>query len=77
MNKLDVCFVVELEIFSLAIPLWAIILCLLIVVVLIWQFFRFTIKLLLFFILFFVLLIGLDLLGVFAWVKDNILASFL
>lgn len=77
MNKHDVFFVVNLEIFSLAIPVWAVVLCLLIVVVLIWQFFRFTIRLLLFFILFFVLLIGLDLLGVFTWVKDNILASFL
>ncbi len=77
MNKHDVFCVVELEIFSLAIPVWAVVLCLLIVVVLIWQFFRFTIRLLLFFILFFVLLIGLDLLGVFTWIKDNILASFL
>jgi len=68
--------VVELEIISLAIPLWAVLLCLIIAVVLIWQFLRFTIRLLLFFVLFFILLIGLDLLGVFTWIKDHILASF-
>ena len=67
---------VELEIISLAIPLWAVLLCLIIAVVLIWQFLRFTIRLLLFFVLFFILLIGLDLLGVFTWIKDHILASF-
>jgi hypothetical protein len=69
-------FVVELEIISLSIPIWAVILCLIIAVILIWQFLRFTIRLLLFFLLFFILLIGLDLLGVFAWIKENLLASF-
>jgi hypothetical protein len=34
-------------------------------------------RLLLFFVLFFVLLIGLDIIGVFSWIQDNILSSFL
>jgi len=66
-----------MEFFSISLPLWAIFLVVIIVVLLIWQFLRFTVRLLLFIALFFILLIGLDLLGVFSWVQQNILSSFL
>lgn len=61
----------------MSIPFWAILLVLLIVVLLVWQFIRFTLRLLLFIGLFFILLIGLDLLGVFNWIQQNFLSSFL
>lgn len=68
---------VEIGLFSVSVPLWAIFLCALIVLVFVWGFFRFTLKILLFFVAFFVLIIGLDWLGVFGWINQNILANFL
>jgi hypothetical protein len=66
-----------MEFFSISIPLWAILLGLLIVILLVWQFIRFTLHVLLFIGLFFLLLIGLDLLGVFSWIQQHILLPFL
>jgi hypothetical protein len=77
MSRDDVFAVVAMEFFSLPIPLWMILLIVLIVVLLVWQFFRFTVRLLLFIGLFFLLLIVLDFLGVFSWVQQNILSAFL
>jgi hypothetical protein len=68
---------VAIELLSMSIPLWAVILVLFLVVLIIWQFIRFTLRLLLFLFLFFVLLIGLDFLGVFNWIQQNILSAFL
>ena len=68
---------VELGFFSMSVPLWAVFLLGLILLVFVWGFFRFTVKLFLFFAAFFVLLIVLDWLGVFSWINQNILANFL
>jgi len=66
-----------MEFLSLSIPLWAIFLVVLIVLLLVWQFIRFTVRLLLFFFLFFVILIFLDFMGVFSWIQQNIVSLFL
>lgn len=66
-----------MEFLSLSIPLWAVFLVFVIVLLLVWQFIRFTLKVLLFFILFFVLVIALDFIGVFSWIHQNILSQFL
>ena len=66
-----------MEFLSMSIPLWAIFLVLLIVVILVWQFTRVTLKVLLFFSLFFVLVIFFDFIGVFSWIQDNFVSSFL
>jgi hypothetical protein len=68
---------VAMEFLSLSIPLWAIILVVLIVLLLVWQFIRFTVRLLLFFFLFFAILIILDFIGVFSWIQQNIVSFFL
>jgi hypothetical protein len=68
---------VTMEFFSISIPLWAILLCVLIVVLLVWQFIRFTLRLLLFVGLFFLLLIVLDFFGVFNWVQQYFFSGFL
>jgi hypothetical protein len=44
---------------------------------LVWQFMRFTVRILLFFFLFFALLIILDFIGVFSWIQQNIVSPFL
>jgi len=66
-----------MEFLSLSIPLWAIVLVFLVVVLLVWQFLRFTVRVLFFFLLFFVLLIVFDFLGVFSWIQENIVSPFL
>ncbi|PNX52312.1 MAG: hypothetical protein BV458_10235 [Thermoplasmata archaeon M9B2D] len=66
-----------MEFLSLSIPLWAIVLVAFLAVLLVWQFLRFTLRLLLFFFLFFVLVIALDFLGVFSWISDHIITAFL
>jgi len=69
--------VVAMEFFSVSIPLWAVLLVGLIVVLLVWLFIRFTIRLLFFIGLFFLLLLIFDSLGVFSWIQQNILSAFL
>jgi len=69
--------VVWIGFFSISVPLWALLLCALIVCVFVWFFIRFTMKLLLFFVAFFVLLMLLDGVGVFNWIYQNILTNFL
>lgn len=66
-----------MEFLSMSIPLWAIFLILVIVILLVWQFIRFTIRLLLFVLLFFIFVIVLDFFGVFSWVQHNIISNFL
>lgn len=66
-----------MEFLSLSIPLWAVFLVFVIVILLVWQFIRFTLRVLLFFLIFFALLIALDFIGVFSWIQQNILSPFL
>jgi len=43
----------------------------------VWQFLQFTLRLLLFFFLFFAILMILDFFGVFSWIQQNIVSVFL
>ncbi|MBU1941790.1 MAG: hypothetical protein KKC68_08450 [Candidatus Thermoplasmatota archaeon] len=58
-------------------PLWAILLGVILIIIIFWKLIKFAIKILIIILVFFLILIGLDLLGVFAWINQNILAHFL
>lgn len=66
-----------MDFLSMSIPVWALLLIFVIGILLIWQFIRFTLRLLLFFILFFGLMIFFDFVGIFSWIHQNILSRFL
>ena len=68
---------VEMELLGFTIPLWAVFIGIIIIVVIAWKLIKFAIKVLLVLVVFFVILMGLDFLGVFAWIQDNILTIFL
>jgi hypothetical protein len=68
---------VAMEFLSLSIPLWAIFLVVIIVLLLVWQFLRFTLRILLFFFLFFAILMVLDFIGVFGWIQQTLVSPFL
>ncbi len=63
--------------FLAGIPLWVIFIVAIIGIVLLWKLIKFAIKLVIIVIVFFAILIGLDLLGVFTWIQDNILSMLL
>ena len=65
-----------LEIFG-NIPLWAILIVIILIVVVAWKLIKFAIKILIVVVVFFVILIGLDVIGVFAWINENIMSSFM
>ena len=65
-----------LEIFG-NIPLWAILIIIILIVVVAWKLIKFAIKILIVVVVFFVILIGLDVIGVFAWINENIMSSFM
>jgi hypothetical protein len=66
-----------MEFLSLSIPLWVIFLAVIIVLLLVWQFLRFTLRIFVFFFLFFALLMILDFIGVFSWIQETFLSPFL
>ena len=66
-----------MELFGFAIPLWALFIGLILIAVVVWKLIKFAIKILIVIVVFFVILIGLDFLGVFSWIQNNILSSFL
>ena len=68
---------VDMELLGFTIPLWALFIGIIIIVVIAWKLIKFAIKVLLVLVVFFVILMGLDFLGVFAWIQDNILTIFL
>jgi len=59
-----------MDIFGVTVPLWAAFLVVLLVVVIVWKFIKFAIKVLLVLIVFFVILIGLDFFNVFDWIQN-------
>jgi hypothetical protein len=59
------------------IPLWMILAGVVILVIVFWKLIKFALKVLIALVVFFIILIGLDLLGVFSWINENILAQFL
>lgn len=64
-----------MEIFGFAIPLWALLIILILVVIIAWKLIKFAIKVLIAVIIFFVILIGLDVIGVFTWINENIISN--
>jgi hypothetical protein len=65
-----------MDVFGFTIPLWAFLIGLLLIVIVAWKFIKFALKILLVLVAFFVILIGLDVLGVFQ-IFQNVLSSFL
>jgi len=65
-----------MEIFGFFIPLWALFIIGLLAVIVLWKLIKFAIKLLIIVVVFFVILIGLDVVGVFDWISE-IIALFL
>jgi len=61
-----------IDILGYSIPLWLFFAGALVALVVIWKFIKFAIKLLIVLVVFVVLLIGLDILGVFAFIQDTL-----
>jgi len=59
------------------IPLWAILIIIILIVVVAWKLIKFAIKILIVVVVFFAILIGLDVIGVFTWINENIISSFM
>ena len=58
----------DLELFGYAIPLWALFIGILIIAIIAWKLIKFAIKVLLVLVVFFIILIGLDVVGLFSWI---------
>ncbi len=63
--------------FLAEIPLWMILIGVVLGVIIFWKLIKFALKVLIAIVVFFIILIGLDLLGVFSWINENILSQFL
>jgi len=63
-----------MDIFGVTIPLWAVFLGGIILVVVAWKLIKFALKVLMIIVVFFIILIGLDVTGVFNWIQ-SLLAS--
>jgi hypothetical protein len=59
------------------IPLWMILIGVFLLIFVFWKLLKFAIKILLAIFIFFLILIGLDLIGIFSWINENILAQFI
>ncbi|UCF49676.1 MAG: hypothetical protein JSU91_07985 [Thermoplasmatales archaeon] len=68
-----------IELFGFVLPLWAFFLIAIIAIIIIWKLIKFAIKILLIIVVFFVILIGLDYVGVFGFIQNLIsgIISFL
>ena len=66
-----------MELFGVVIPLWALFIGIILIVVVAWKLIKFAIKVLIYIVIFFAILIGLDFLNVFTWINENILSSFM
>jgi len=64
-----------MEIFGFILPLWAVFLGAIVIVVVAWKLIKFAIKILLILVVFFAVLVGLDLLHVFDFIQ-NLLSGF-
>jgi len=65
-----------MDLFGFSIPLWAFFLIIIVIIFLAWKLIKFAIKVLIIIIVFFVILIGLDFVGVFDWISE-IIALFM
>lgn len=59
-----------ITLFGFVIPLWLVFVALIVGVVILWKIIKFAIKILLVIVVFFVILFGLDLLGVFGFIQN-------
>jgi len=66
-----------MEMFGVIIPLWLLLIIVILIVIVAWKLIKFAIKVLIVVIVFFIILIGLDILGVFTWINENIISVFL
>jgi len=69
--------VIHMEMFGVVIPLWLLLIIIILIVIVAWKLIKFAIKVLLVIIVFFIILIGLDVLGVFSWINENIMSVLL
>ncbi|MBN2065873.1 MAG: hypothetical protein JW771_03585 [Candidatus Thermoplasmatota archaeon] len=58
-----------MELFGITIPLWGVFIGIILLVIVAWKLIKFALKVLLVIIVFFVVLIGLDITGVFSWMQ--------
>ena len=65
-----------MEIYGVIVPLWAVFLCFILFIIVAWKLIKFALKFLLIAIIIFIILIGLDVLGVFTSLQ-NIIEGFL
>jgi len=65
-----------MEILGVVLPLWAVFLIGIIIVVIAWKLVKFALKILLILVVFFIILIGLDALGVFNTIQNLLLTIF-
>ncbi|UCF13084.1 MAG: hypothetical protein JSW06_02205 [Thermoplasmatales archaeon] len=65
-----------MELFGVVIPLWAVFIGIILIAVVAWKLIKFAIKVLIVLVIFFVILIGLDVIGVFEGI-NNFLSSFM
>jgi len=63
-----------MDLFGIVIPFWAILIVIILIIVVIWKLIKFAIKVLIVIIVFLAILIGLDFLGVFSWINENIIS---
>jgi hypothetical protein len=61
-----------MDILAIQIPLWAIFIGIIIIIYIAWKLIKFAIKILIALLLFFGILIGLDMLGIFSWLQQFI-----
>lgn len=66
-----------MELFGFTIPLWALFIGIIAIIIIVWKLIKFAIKVLIVVVVFFVILIGLDMVGVFTWINENILMHLL
>ena len=59
-----------MDVFGVSVPLWAVFIGLLLVVFVVWKLIKFAIKVLIVLVVFFIILIGLDVVGVFDWIQS-------
>ena len=61
-----------MEIFAFQIPLWIIFLIIIVIIYVAWKLIKFAIKVFIALLIFFGILIGLDMLGIFTWLQKFI-----
>jgi len=66
-----------MDVFGITLPLWAIFIGVIIGLVVLWKLIKFALTILVVIVVFFAILIGLDVLGVFTWLSENVFSSLI